>query len=93
MVCPTVKLGPHTYRLLEDLKREMRPDSINVTNNLAIIAVVGRKMSYRTGTAGKIFDALGQAKINIRMISQGPEELNILVAVDHKDYANAVRVL
>ena len=93
MVCPTEKLGPHTYSLLEDLKREMRPDSINVTNNLAIIAVVGRRMAYRTGTAGKIFDALGQAKINIRMISQGPEELNILVGVDHKDYANAVRVL
>ena len=30
---------------------------------------------------------------NPRMISQGPEELNILVGVDHKDYANAVRVL
>ena len=93
MVCPTEKLAPHMYSLTDELRKEMRPDSIKVTDGIAIIAVVGRKMAYRTGTAGKIFDALGEAKINIRMISQGPEELNILVGVDHKDYANAVRVL
>ena len=50
-------------------------------------------MAYRTGTAGKIFEALGAANINIRMISQGPEERNILVGVDGKDYANAICVL
>ncbi len=93
MVCPTEKLAPHQYSLTEDIRKELRPDSIKVTDELAIIAVVGRKMAYRTGTAGKIFDALGEAKINIRMIYQGPDELNILVGVEHKDYANAVRVL
>lgn len=93
MVCPGEKLAPHLYSLTEDLRRQMRPDSIKVTEGLAIIAVVGRKMAYRTGTAGKIFAALGEAHINIRMISQGPEELNILVGVDKKDYEDAVRVL
>ena len=93
MVCPTEKLAPHMYSLMDDLRREMRPDVIKITDGIAIIAVVGRRMAYRTGTAGMIFDALGEAKINIRMISQGPEELNILVGVDHKDYENAVRVL
>jgi aspartate kinase len=81
------------YSITDDLRREMRPDSIKVTDSIAIIAVVGRKMAYRTGAAGMIFAALGEANINIRMISQGPEELNILVGVDHKDYENAVRVL
>ena len=93
MVCPTEKLTPHMYSITDDLRREMRPDSIKVTDSIAIIAVVGRKMAYRTGAAGMIFAALGEANINIRMISQGPEELNILVGVDHKDYENAVRVL
>lgn len=93
MVCPLEKLSPHLYSVTEDLRREMRPDSIKVTEGIAIVAVVGRKMAYRTGTAGKIFDALGEAKINIRMISQGPEELNILVGVDNKDYEETVRVL
>ena len=93
LVCPSDKLGPHLYSVMEDLRRQVKPDSIKVTENLAIIAVVGRKMAYRAGTAGKIFAALGEAKINIRMISQGPDELNILVGVDNKDYENAVRVL
>ena len=50
-------------------------------------------MAYRAGTSGKIFAALGEQGINIRMISQGPDELNILVGVDNKDYAETIRVL
>ncbi|MGM9523189.1 MAG: ACT domain-containing protein, partial [Faecousia sp.] len=49
--------------------------------------------AFRAGTSGKIFAALGAQGINIRMISQGPDELNILVGVDNKDYAETIRVL
>ena len=93
LVCPAEKLGPHMYSITEQLRREIRPDSIKVTENIAIIAVVGRKMAFRAGTSGKIFAALGEQGINIRMISQGPDELNILVGVDSKDYADTVRTL
>ena len=57
------------------------------------MAAVGRKMAYRAGTSGKIFAALGENGINIRMISQGPDELSILLGVDEKDYKNTIRVL
>lgn len=40
-----------------------------------------------------IFAALGEHGINIRMISQGPDELNIIVGVDTKDFAPAIQVL
>ena len=93
LVVPTEKLAPHQYSIMDDLRSEVRPDSIKVTDNIAIIAVVGRKMAYRAGTSGKIFAALGEQGINIRMISQGPDELNILVGVDNKDYAETIRVL
>lgn len=93
LVCPGEKLAPHLYSVTDDLRRQVKPDSIKVTENLAIIAVVGRRMAYRAGTAGMIFAALGEAKINIRMISQGPDELNILVGVDNEDYEDAIRVL
>ena len=58
-----------------------------------MVAIVGRKMAFRAGTSGKIFAALGQRGINIRMISQGPEELTIIIGVDNKDYADTIRVL
>ena len=93
LVVPTEKLTPHLYSLTGDLRTKVRPDSIKVTDNIAIVAAVGRKMAFRAGTSGKIFAALGQQGINIRMISQGPDELNILVGVDEKDYAATIRVL
>ena len=41
----------------------------------------------------KIFAKLGENGINIRMITQGPEELNIIVGVDSADFEKAIRVL
>jgi len=93
LVCPSEKRTPHLYSVTESLRREIKPDNIKVVDNISIIGVVGRKMAYRAGTSGKIFAALGEQGINIRMISQGPDELNILVGVDSKDYAQTVRVL
>ena len=93
LVVPTEKLTPHLYSLTDDLRTRIHPDRIKVTDNIAIVAAVGRKMAFRAGTSGKIFAALGEKAINIRMISQGPDELNILVGVDEKDYAATIRVL
>ena len=64
-----------------------------MTEQIAIVAAVGRKMAFRAGVSGKIFERLGENGISIRMISQGPDELNIIVGVDNKDYASAIRVL
>ena len=50
-------------------------------------------MAYRPGISGKLFAALGKAGINIRMINQGPDELNIIFGVDNRDFADAIRVL
>lgn len=93
LVVPTEKLTPHLYSVTDELRSEIHPDNIKITDNIAIIAAVGRKMAFRAGTSGKIFAALGERGINIRMISQGPDELNILVGVDNKDYAETIRVL
>ena len=50
-------------------------------------------MAFRPGVSGRIFAALGKAGINIRMINQGPDELNIIFGVDNKDYTKAIQVL
>lgn len=57
-----------------------------MAENISIVAAVGRKMAFRPGISGKIFAALGENGISIRMISQGPEELNIIVGVDNADF-------
>ena len=81
------------YQLLGELEREIKPDNIQVVENLAVLAAVGRRMAFTPGISGKIFGALGAAGINVRMIMQGLAELNMLIGVEDKDFDNAVRVL
>ena len=93
LVVATDKVAPCIYQLMGDLQKEIKPDKLHVIDNIAIVAAVGRKMAYKPGSSGKIFARLGENGINIRMITQGPEELNVIVGVDNKDFANTIRVL
>lgn len=93
MVVPCKQLGDTLYTILGEISDQLKPDKLETTENIAIVAAVGRKMAFRPGISGRIFAALGEHGINIRMISQGPEEVNIIVGVDNSDYANTVRVL
>ena len=72
---------------------EVRPDLIEATSQMALIATVGRGMAHIPGMAAKLFEALSQAKINIRMIDQGSSELNIIVGIHADDFESAMRVI
>jgi len=50
-------------------------------------------MSFRPGTSGKLFKALGEQGISIRTIAQGADELSIIIGVDNVNFDAAVRVL
>ena len=93
LVVASDKVKSCLYQMVGELQKEIKPDKIHVLENMAIVAAVGRKMAFKPGISGKIFATLGENGINIRMITQGPEELNIIVGVDNKDFASAIRVL
>ena len=93
LVVPSNTIEPHLYSILADIQEQVQPDKLEVMENIAVVAAVGHRMAYRPGVSGKIFAALGKADINIRMINQGPDELNIIFGVDNKDFAQAIRVL
>ena len=93
LVVHTDAVAPHLYAILAEIQQQVEPDRLEVLDNIAVIAAVGHRMAFRPGVSGKIFAALGQAGINIRMINQGPDELNIIFGVDNKDFAEAIRVL
>ena len=93
IVLPTEAIAPSLYTILGEIQKEVEPDSLDVHDQIAVVAAVGRKMAYRPGISGQIFAALGQAGINIRMINQGPDELNIIFGVDNRDFAAAIKVL
>ena len=93
VVLPTEAVASNLYTILGEIQTELEPDSLTVHDQIAVVAAVGRKMAFRPGISGKIFATLGQAGINIRMINQGPDELNIIFGVDNRDFAAAIRVL
>lgn len=84
-------LNGNTDAIIKQLKDVSNADSIEVSRNMALIATVGHGMVHHTGTAAKIFTALSDNNINIRMIDQGSSELNIIVGVEESDYENAVK--
>ena len=93
VVLPTSAIEKELYTIMAEIKREAQPDTLDVHHQIAVVAAVGRKMAYRPGISGKIFAALGEAGINIRMINQGPDELNIIFGVDNRDFSTAIKVL
>jgi len=93
VVLPTSAIEKELYTIMAEIQEEAQPDTLDVHHNIAVVAAVGRKMAYRPGISGKIFAALGESGINIRMINQGPDELNIIFGVDNNDFKDAIRVL
>ena len=93
VVLPTKAIEKDLYTIMAEIKEEAETDTLEIHHNIAVVAAVGRKMAYRPGISGKIFAALGESGINIRMINQGPDELNIIFGVDNKDFKEAIKVL
>lgn len=79
--------------LLEAFETQLKPDSMEYYDNIALIATVGSRMSRKPGVSAKLFDALAKANINIRMIDQGSSEMNIIVGVENQDFENAIRAI
>lgn len=81
------------FEVLGDIRRNIQPDRLDTQDDIALVAAVGRKMMFRPGISGRLFNALGVNGINVRTIAQGADELAILVGVKNDDYDNTVRVL
>ncbi|MDO4816103.1 MAG: aspartate kinase [Bacillota bacterium] len=93
LVVSSEKASKCIFSIVGEIQKTIKPDSLEITDNISVVAAVGRKMAFKPGTSGRLFAALGQNGINIRMISQGPDELNIIVGVNNDDFENAVRVI
>lgn len=81
------------YDIVNDIRRELQPDQVKVSDEIALISTVGRNMSSRPGISGHLFAALGKNGINIRMIAQGSDEINIIVGVENKDFEKTIEVI
>lgn len=79
--------------LLCEIKDAVHPDYIHVLENIALVATVGHGMASSVGTSARLFGALSEAGINVRMIDQGSSELNIIVGINNEDYERCIRAI
>ncbi|MDO4198355.1 MAG: aspartate kinase [Erysipelotrichaceae bacterium] len=78
------------YELANNIKIKLDCEDVSVYDGLSLVCVVGRGMKSKLGMSGKIFSLLGDNSINIRTISQGADEISIIVGVEEKDFTNTI---
>ena len=89
VIVQTSQIESIKEKLLASLTRRVRPDSLSIEDDLALLAIVGRGMIKSKGTAARIFKAASEADVNIKMIDQGSSELNIILGVEDHDLEKA----
>ncbi len=68
-------------------------NEISSEDDVCVIAAMGANMKGTLGVASRIFTAMAEKKINIRMIAQGSSELNISFVVKEEDGEAAVQAI
>jgi len=67
--------------------------AITSIKDVSIITIQGFGMIGKPGISGKVFSSLGNAKINIIMISQSSSEQNICLVINKSDEKKSVEIL
>lgn len=66
---------------------------VEVTPDVAIVALIGAGMRGTAGVASKVFGATAEKRLNVVMITQGSSELNLAFVVKDLDAKTAVRAI
>ncbi len=82
---------PEVKKVMEKLKSELPVEEISYDSDIAKVSIVGAGMQSHPGVAAKMFTCLGQAGINIDMISTS--EIKISCTVRREEGKKAVRVI
>ncbi|MDD4312764.1 MAG: aspartate kinase [Eubacteriales bacterium] len=93
LVVQETKLKEHLEQVLREIQRDCEPQSIEVHSNMALVATVGKGMIRSLGVAARLFGALYEAGVNVRMIDQGSSEMNIIVGIENDDLNTAVKAI
>ncbi|MCX7848436.1 MAG: aspartate kinase [bacterium] len=86
-------LGDKEELIVEEIKRVLEPDSVEVIRDLAIIATVGQGMIHCVGFAGRLCTALAREGINLRIIDLGASEDNMIVGINNEHYECAINAI
>ena len=72
---------------------EKKIHQVEVVSDLEIIAIIGENMRGTPGISGRLFSALGEARLNVLAIAQGSSERNISFVIHGNDREKALNVI
>jgi len=78
-------------RTLEPLARELGFDDLTTDEGMGSVSIVGAGMRSHPGVAAKVFETLGENKINIEIITTSPIKISCVIRADR--VPDAVRAL
>lgn len=76
--------------IIKELKDSLRAKDVICDDNVSKVSVVGAGMESHPGVAAKVFEALGEANINIQMISCSEIKISVLIDLAEADRAVAI---
>lgn len=81
-----------TEKLMEKIKEEIGAEKVSSSTNIALVSIGGHQLAQTTGIAGKMFNALFKAGINIENISTSMSSVTCVIARDKaKEAVEALR--
>ena len=80
-----------TEKILKDYLLPLGAKEVKADTGVAKVSIVGAGMESHAGVATKMFEALMDAQINIKMISTS--EIKVSVLIDEADADNAVKAI
>ena len=93
VVIDASQIGDKLNVILQEIDHAVQPESISVTDKMALLTIVGRGMAHFPGLAARALAALGEQNINVRMIDSGNSQVNLIVGVDVDRFEDAVRAI
>ena len=78
--------------LLQKTKSEIGAEKISHTSSVALVSIAGHQLAQTAGMAGRMFNALSKAGINIDTISTSMSSVTCMIAKDKaKEAVDALR--
>ncbi|MBV9463629.1 MAG: aspartate kinase, partial [Verrucomicrobiae bacterium] len=79
-----------SLKLLEPVAKDIQAGALTHKANVAMLSVVGIGMKSHSGVAAAMFEALGQAGVNIEMISTSEIKISVIIGLEDAEKATKV---
>ena len=93
VIVDQLDLRGKTDGLLDDIRRSLNPDVLEVNYDLSLLSPVGIGMKDTPGVLARAAGALYQESINIEIVDQGPSQMCIHFGIHECNAAKGLETL